>query len=149
MITFIESPYFGVPHACRYAACCELDAFQRWNIPIASHIIYPLALPEHVNVDLPSGEAVVAHSIRTGRELGIGAASALKAILHAARVEFSVTFYTDLPWSQGMRDDHAEASRCGYQYRYEQLHGQAQRAWLAGEWPTMARLTPNHEVSDA
>jgi hypothetical protein len=147
MIVFIESPYFGVPHACRYAACCELDAFQRWNIPIASHILYPLALPDNVRVDahMLEGQDTVT---RTGRELGIGAASSLKAILHAQRVEFSVTFYTDLDWSRGMRDAHAEAMRCGYCYSYEQLHGQAQRIWLAGEWPTMARLTPNHEVSE-
>lgn len=73
-VVIIESPYFNVPDACRYLACCGLDCIERGEVPLASHSFLPLCLPEHVIVD---------GTDRTGREIGIGAWKAVERLTAA------------------------------------------------------------------
>jgi hypothetical protein len=138
MITIIESPYFNKPDACRYLACCVLDCVQRREVPWSSHLVLPLGLPEMVRVDFLDGEV-------SGRDIGIATGSALKSAFHAGIADWVIAFYVDLGFSSGMNAAAVEASASGSPSESRSLTGEARRIWLAGEWPTMARLTPNHE----
>ena len=128
----IESPYFGNPDAPRYLACCLLDSILRGEAPIASHALYPLALPEHCE----------AYDGRTGREIGLECRDAL-ADLHEPTTwghpRISCARYTEIGTSSGMK-------RHGIYLADRELTGEAKRIWDAGEWPTQARLTHNHDV---
>lgn len=145
MITFIESPYFGIKDSCRYLACCILDVFQRGEIPFASHGLYPLGLPEKVEIEdhLLEGHKTVG---KLGRDLGISAAKRMKSQLDGYGVPFKVAFYCDIGAPSGMPTARDEALDRNYSTEDRTLTGQAKRIWIAGEWPTMARLTHNHEV---
>jgi len=124
-VVLIESPYAGNPDALRYLACCLLDSILRGEAPIASHALYPLALPEHCE----------AYDGCTGREIGLECRDAV-ADLHP---RLRCVCYTDLGLSAGM-------TRRGVYLRDRELTGEAKRIWDAVEWPTQARLTHNHDV---
>jgi len=118
----IESPYFGNPDAPRYLACCLLDSILRGESPIASHALYPLALPEHCE----------AYHGRTGRDLGLECRDALAKIFPSVR-------YLDIGTTPGM-------CRGGTYLTSRTLVGEALKIWERGEWPSPARLTLNHEI---
>jgi hypothetical protein len=124
----IESPYFGVHDACRYLACCGLDCIERGEVPLASHSFLPLCLPEHV---LLPGRGV------TGRELGLECGEAIRALVK------HTVFYVDLGWSAGMIAANKAAALSGTR-EDRTLRGRALEIWNAGDWPSLARLTPNH-----
>jgi hypothetical protein len=135
-VVLIESPYVGNPDALRYLACCLLDSIRRGEAPIASHTIYPLALPEHCE----------AYDGRTGREIGLDCRDNLSNLRHvddAGAPQFvPCVCYLDLGVTTGML-------RGGSYLTPRQLTGEAKRIWDAGEWPTQARLTHNHDVAGA
>jgi hypothetical protein len=125
-VILIESPYAGNPDALRYLSCCLLDSILRGEAPIASHALYPLALPEHVD----------AYDGKTGREIGLECRDAL------ADVANGCVCYTDLGESKS-----GAMRRVGFYLADRTLQGEAKAIWERGEWPTMARLTHNHVVS--
>lgn len=118
----IETPYAGNPDALRYLACCILDSLLRGESPVASHALYPLALPEHCE----------SYYGKTGREIGLERRDSLADIMPSVR-------YLDIGRSSGM-------NRRGTYLDDRYLTGEALRIWQSGEWPTMARLTHNHVV---
>lgn len=128
-VVLIESPYAGNPDALRYLACCLLDSILRGEAPIASHALYPLALPEHCE----------AYEGKTGREIGLECRDVLSDLDDGNRGVRCVR-YLDLGVSSGMK-------RCGAYLGDRKLQGEALRIWLAGEWPSRARLTHNHVVA--
>jgi hypothetical protein len=140
VITIIESPYYKVPGARRFLACCLLDCYQLGESPWASHVVGPLALPEHVIMEDGTG--------RTGREIGIAAGSHFKSLMQSCNVPWCIRFYDELRWTVGMSEAQNEAVRLGYPISPGRLSGEAKRIWYAGEWPTMARLTPNHVMNE-
>lgn len=166
-VVMVESPYFGHPDSCRYLACCLLDSILRGEAPIASHALYPLALPEHV--EGPDGTG------RSGREIGLECGESLAVLANVREcfpqginpgdrpfsemraIPVERLWYVDLGWSRGMRDSYtagvglySSETDCvafkpaEWDARIRTLTGRALEIWLAGEWPTKARLTPNH-----
>jgi hypothetical protein len=119
MIVIVESPYSHAD-ACRYLACCLLDSILRGEAPIASHALYPLALPEHCE----------SYGGRTGREIGLSLRDELAGKHVCVR-------YVDLGITPGMQ-------RPGRYIPDRTLEGEARRIWEASKWPTRARLTKNH-----
>jgi hypothetical protein len=148
-IVIIESPYYNNPDACRYLACCGLDCIDRGEVPLASHAFLPLCLPEHVIVD---------GTEKTGREIGLECGEAMATLCQpceapelaqhgtAFALKISRVFYTDLGWSDGMRGAYGVCDYNACNFSVRALQGPAREIWESGEWPTMARLTPNHEV---
>lgn len=125
-LVHLETPYAGHPDALRYLACAILDSTLRGECPIASHAIYPLALPEHVK----------SYDGKTGREIGLSRRDAMARA--CSTIGLGCVRYTDLGVSEGM-------NRWSATWQPDRvLTGEAKRIFYAGEWPTLARLTPNH-----
>lgn len=135
-VTIIESPYFNRPDACRYLACCILDVLQRGESPLASHAILPLALGEHTP---PNADGL------SGRERGLAAWREVEAhVTRGSRNWGDVhrAYYCDGYPSEGMLTKALEANNCPSVVR--RLEGEARAIWERGDWPSPARLTPNH-----
>lgn len=78
----IESPFAGdVARNVRYARACMLDALDRGEAPIASHLLYPWVLDD---------------GLAGARRHGIEAGLAWRDVAEAA------AFYLDRGWSAGM-----------------------------------------------
>jgi len=125
-MVLIESPYAGNEDALRYLACCLLDSILRGEAPLASHALYPLALPEHCE----------SYGGRTGREIGLKLRDELSRV-----VDYCVC-YTDIGESKS-----GAMRRTGVYVPDRVLTGEAKEIWERGDWPTMARLTHNHVVA--
>jgi hypothetical protein len=124
-IICIESPHASHPDALRYLACCILDSTLRNETPIASHAIFPLALPEHVE----------AYYGKTGRDIGLSRRDALAEACNDAGL--GCVRYVDLGIFPAM-------NRPGRYQPDRKLQGEAKRVFDGGEWPTQARITRNH-----
>jgi hypothetical protein len=137
-VVLVESPYANNPESLRYLACCLLDSILRGEAPIASHALYPLALPEHCK----------AYDGKTGREIGLECRDALSNLgicsfdgkYEDDYEQITVVGYYDMGESHGMRieENPIEVVRM--------LSGRALEVWLSGDWPTMAKLTHNHTI---
>jgi hypothetical protein len=113
----IETPYSDKgTEAIRYLACCLLDSIDRGEAPLASHALYPLALPEHV----PGG-----------REVGLACRDALAALTRY------VVAYLDLGVTEGMCRSYCHETRM--------LRGRAKETWESGQWPSEARWSRTNE----
>jgi hypothetical protein len=122
----IESVYHGHPDSLRYLSCAILDSVLRNETPVASHAIYPLALPEHVE----------AYDNKTGRDIGLGRRDEMA--LACSAIGLGCVRYTDLGITEGM-------TRFSPKWQPDRkLQGEAKKIFESGNWPTIARLTRNH-----
>lgn len=99
----IESPYAGQVEAnVAYARLCMRDSLARGEAPFASHLLYtqPNILRDDVSAE---------------RKLGIEAGLAWGAAADATVV------YTDLGFSEGMRQGIAHAERAGRSVEYRKM----------------------------
>lgn len=143
-VVLIESPFSGLgTEAIRYLACCILDSVIRGEAPIASHALYPLALPEHVAGDGFDWPRTEFGRRKTGRSLGKechGALMSLHEVVASGNVEPILhVAYTDLGESSGMKWDECE------EIERRRLEGTAREIWERGEWPTNARWESTNE----
>jgi hypothetical protein len=107
-VVMVESPYSGLgTEAIRYLACCLLDSILRGEAPVASHGMYPLALPEHVpgeGYDWPCTEDGRRKSGREIEKECHGALMSLHRVEPSGDLEpIPIVAYVDTGESSGMR----------------------------------------------
>lgn len=103
-LVIIESPFSGDRQRNEaYLKACIRDCLERGESPIASHVMYTAVLDDN----LPDE-----------RELGI------KAGFAWWKAADRIVFYTDLGWSNGMRDAFDRAERRGDEWECRKLGGE-------------------------
>lgn len=138
----VESPYSGKGvEAIRYLACCILDSILRGEAPIASHALYPLALPERAVSDGLDWPRDAYGQKLQGRDIGKQCHNALsllhELVANGDTMPILVVGYVDTGETAGMQ--------WGEDYQKRTLRGAARDIWESGNWPTSARWEATNE----
>ncbi len=143
----IESPYSGGGvEAIRYLACCLFDSILLGEAPIASHALYPLALPERATGDGSDWPRTEHGHRKQGRAIGKechGALLVLHEIVASGEAQpIQQVAYVDMGKSSKMKWNDGDPPE------ERRLTGTARDVWLSGEWPTSARWSATNESAN-